>query len=298
MIMYDVVIIGAGMAGLTAGIYAARGNLKVKILEAYSFGGQIINSLNVENYPGFISVKGFDLAKYFYDQAVSLGCEITYEKVIRIEDKKVYTSKNVYETKSIIIASGLKARTLGLDKEDKFLGKGVSYCATCDGNFYKDKKVLVVGGGNTALEDALYLSNIASHVYLMIRRNEFRGDKLLVDKVMDNDNIEVIKEGVVKELKGEEKLTSVLVNIKGEESTLDIDGLFLAIGHIPDSSYLNGVVDLDIDGYVISHNCETSKDYIFVAGDVRTKELRQVITAASDGAIAATMAINYLNRTK
>lgn len=296
--MYDVVIIGAGMAGLTAGIYAARGNKKVKILEAYSFGGQIINSLNVENYPGFISIKGFDLAKYFYDQAKSLGCEITYEKVIRIEDKKVYTSKNVYETKSIIIASGLKPRHLGIENEEKYVGKGISYCATCDGNFYKDKRVVVVGGGNTALEDALYLSNIASHIYLAIRRDEFRGDKLLVDKVMDKSNVEVIKSANIKSIKGSESLDGVILDIKGEEKELDVDGLFLAIGHIPDSKYLDGVVDLDRDGYVISNNCETSKDYIFVAGDARTKDLRQVITAASDGAIAGSMAINYLNRSK
>lgn len=296
--MYDVVIIGAGMAGLTAGIYAARGNLKVKILEAYSFGGQIINSLNVENYPGFVSIKGFDLAKYFYDQAKSLGCEITYEKVLGIEDKKVITTKNIYEAKTIIVASGLKQRTLGIKSEDKYLGKGISYCATCDGNFYKDKNVLVVGGGNTALEDALYLSNIAKHVYIMIRRDEFRGDKVLVDKVMKLPNIEVIKSGVLKSINGDDTLKGVTIDIKGEEKRLDIDGLFLAIGHIPDTKYLKGSVNLDKDGYVLSKNCETSKDYIFVAGDVRTKQLRQVITAASDGAMAATMAINYLNRIK
>lgn len=296
--MYDVVIIGAGMAGLTAGIYAARGNLKVKILEEKSFGGQIINSLNVENYPGFLNVRGFDLAKYFYDQAVSLGCEISYEKVVRIDDHKVITKNNEYEVKSIIVASGLMVRKLGLEREDSLVGKGISYCATCDGNFYKDKNVLVVGGGNTALEDALFLSNIAKKVYIMIRRDEFRGDKIFVDRLNCTDNIEIIKSANVKSLIGEECLKGVTYQQGNELKKLEIDGLFVAIGRIPDNSYLEDVVKIDKDGYVISDNCETDKDYIFVAGDIRTKNLRQVITAASDGAIAATKAIQYLLKNK
>lgn len=296
--MYDVVIIGAGMAGLTAGIYAARGNLKVKILEANSFGGQIINSLNVENYPGFASIKGFDLAKNFYEQAKSLGCDISYEQVLGIDDHTVITNKGTYEARCIIIASGLKAKTLGVSGEEDLIGKGVSYCATCDGHFYKGKQVLIVGGGNTALEDALYLSNIANKVYMMIRRDEFRGDKVLVDKVLSSKNIEVIREAKVTEIKGNECLKGVSYQQDNEEKQLDVDGLFIAIGNIPDSNYLSNVVDLDDNGYVISEKCETSKDYIFVAGDVRTKELRQVITAASDGAMAGAMAIKYLCRNK
>lgn len=292
--MYDVVIIGAGMAGLTAGIYAARGNLKVKILEEKSFGGQIINSLNVENYPGFLSIKGFDLAKYFYDQALSLGCEISIEKVIKIDEHKVITKTQEYEAKSIIIASGLNVKKLNIEKEDELVGKGISYCATCDGNFYRGKKVLVVGGGNTALEDALFLSNIAEKVYIMIRRDEFRGDKIFVERIMNSSNIEVIKKANVKTILGDDCLKGVTYQQENEIKNLDIDGLFVAIGRIPDSDYLNGVVELDKDGYVISDNCETNKDYIFVAGDIRTKNLRQVITAASDGAIAATKASQYL----
>lgn len=296
--MYDVVIIGAGMAGLTAGIYTARGNLKVKILEANSFGGQIINSLNVENYPGFANIKGFDLAKNFYEQAKGLGCDISYEQVLGIDDHKVITDKGIYEAKSIVIASGLRAKTLGVLGEENLIGNGVSYCATCDGHFYKDKKVLIVGGGNTALEDALYLSNIANKVYIMIRRDEFRGDKVLVDKVLSLKNIEVIREAIVTEIKGDDCLKSVTYQHKDERIQLDIDGLFIAIGYIPDTGYLGNVVDLDDNGFVISEKCETSKDYIFVAGDVRTKDLRQLITAASDGAIAASLAIQYLWRNK
>lgn len=292
--MYDVVIIGAGMAGLTAGIYAARGNLKVKILEAKAVGGQIINSLNVENYPGFISVKGTDLADYFYNQAKSLGCDISFESAQSIKDNMVITNKTTYEAKCIIIASGLSVKKLGLAKEDDLVGKGISYCATCDGNFFRNKNVLVVGGGNTALEDALFLSNVAKKVYIMIRRDEFRGDKLLVSKVLDNEKIEVIRSANVKELISDEVLKGVIYKQDNVDKTLDIDGLFIAIGHVPDSDYLKGVVAIDKDGFVISNNCETSKNNIFVAGDVRTKELRQVITAASDGATAASKVIEYL----
>ncbi len=294
MLMYDVIIVGAGMAGLTAGIYAARANLHVKIFEVSGFGGQIINSLNVENYPGFTSIKGFDLAKYFYDQAISLGCEIAYEKVTQIEGKKVMTSKNTYEARSIIIASGLKVRKLGLAKEDELIGKGISYCATCDGNFYKNKEVLVVGGGNTALEDALFLSSIAKKVTIMIRRDVFRGDKVLVDRLLEKNNVAVIKKAAITSINGTDCLKSVNYQQDGREKKIKIDGLFVAIGHIPDSKYLEGVVNLDEEGFVVSHDCETSKDYIFVAGDARTKKLRQVITAASDGAIAASKAIEYL----
>lgn len=292
--MYDVVIIGAGMAGLTAGIYAARGNLKVKILESKAVGGQIINSLNVENYPGFISVKGTDLAEYFYNQAKSLGCDISFESAQSIKDNMVITNKTTYEAKCIIIASGLSVKKLGLAKEDDLVGKGISYCATCDGNFFRNKNVLVVGGGNTALEDALFLSNVAKKVYIMIRRDEFRGDKLLVSKVLDNEKIEVIRSANVKELISDEVLKGVIYKQDNVDKTLDIDGLFIAIGHVPDSDYLKGVVAIDKDGFVISNNCETSKNNIFVAGDVRTKELRQVITAASDGATAASKVIEYL----
>lgn len=296
--MYDIVIIGAGMAGLTAGIYAARANLKVCILEEKSFGGQIINSLNVENYPGYLSIKGFDLAKNFYDQAKELGCEIKYEKVIGIDEKKVITNTHEYEAKSIIVASGLTVRKLGVEKEDEYVGKGISYCATCDGNFYKGKRVLVVGGGNTALEDALFLSNIAEVVYLMIRRDEFRGDKVYVDKVLNTSNIEVIKSATISSINGDECLKRVTYQQDKEDKEIDVDGLFIAIGRIPDSDYLKGIVELDEDGYVISENCETNKDYIFVAGDIRTKSLRQVITAASDGAMAVTKAIQYICRNK
>ncbi len=296
--MYDVVIIGAGMAGLTAGIYAARANLKVCILEEKSFGGQIINSLNVENYPGYLSIKGFDLAKSFYDQAKELGCEIKYEKVIGIDGKKVITNTHEYDTKSIIVASGLTIRKLGVEKEDDYVGRGISYCATCDGNFYKGKRVLVVGRGNTALEDALFLSNVAEVVYLMIRRDEFRGDKVYVDKVLNTSNIEVIKNATISSINGDECLKNITYQQDKENKELAIDGLFIAIGRIPDSNYLKGIVELDQDGYVISETCETNKDYIFVAGDIRTKNLRQVITAASDGAIAATKAIQYICRNK
>lgn len=296
--MYDIIVIGAGVAGLTSAIYGLRAGKKVLVLEAVSYGGQIINSNSIDNYPGVTNTDGFTFATNIYNQAIELGMEYKTEKVIELtKNKEVITTKSKYKGKSIIIATGLKQRKLELPNEDKFIGKGVSYCALCDGNFYKNLDVLVVGGGNTALEDAIYLSNICNKVYLVHRRNEFRGEKHYIDIIKSKNNIELILDSNVVSINGDNKLESItLINNKtNKEQTLNISGLFIAIGHIPNSEEFKDIINLS-DGYIDSPNCTTNIDGIFVAGDIRNKDLRQLVTATSDGAIAATLAINYLEK--
>ena len=293
--MYDVIIVGAGPAGLTAAIYACRANLKVLVLEAMTYGGQIINTPSIENYPALFKVSGFDFATNLYNQAKELGSEIKFEKVIKIipgKEKKVITSTNSYKAKAIIIATGAVSRKLNLPNEDEFVGKGISYCATCDGNFYKGQVVAVNGGGNTAFEDAIYLADIAKKVYLIHRRNEFRADASLVEQAKKKKNIEFILNSKIIKLNGDDKLSSITLNNNKE---LNIDGLFIAIGKVPETNNFASVVKTTKDGYFESNEeCLTNQEGIFVAGDAREKELRQLVTATSDGAIAATAAIKYL----
>ena len=302
--MYDIIIVGAGPAGLTAAIYARRASKKVLVLEAKTYGGQIVNTLDIENYPAEEHISGFDFATKIYNQAINLGAEINIEKVKEIKDlgneKEVITNKNSYKAKTIILATGSENRKLGLDKEDELVGKGVSYCATCDGAFYRKKKVAVVGGGNTALEDALYLSNIVDTVYLIHRRDQFRGEEKTVNLLKEKDNIKFIYNSNVTKLNSKEKIESIEVTDKdGNITTLEIDGLFVAVGRIPENQNFAKVINLDESGYIISgENCHTNVEGIFVAGDNRVKEVRQLVTATSDGAIAATEAIKYINNTK
>lgn len=299
--MYDIVIIGAGVAGLTAGIYAKRANKNVLILEKKSYGGQIINASNIENYPGEEHISGFDLATKLYNQNKSLGVDIFYEeaKNIKKENKEfiIETNKNTYRSKALIIATGTNNRKMNLTNEDNLIGKGISYCATCDGNFYKNKVVAVVGGGNTALEDALYLSNICKKVYLIHRRDKFRADSKTVEELSKKDNIEVILNSNVTNLIGNDHLEMIEVTSNDKKNNLEVAGLFIAIGQIPESELLNGKIEIDESNYIISNeNCHTNIEGAFVAGDVRQKNLRQLVTATSDGAIAATEAINYINK--
>ena len=299
--MYDIVIIGAGVAGLTAGIYAKRANKTVLILEKKSYGGQIINAPNIENYPGEEHISGFDLATKLYNQNKSLGVDIFYEeaKNVKKENKEfiIETNKNTYRSKALIIATGTNNRKMNLTNEDNLIGKGISYCATCDGNFYKNKEVAVVGGGNTALEDALYLSNICKKVYLIHRRDKFRADSKTVEELSKKDNIEVILNSNVTNLIGNDHLEMIEVTSNDKKNNLEVAGLFIAIGQIPESELLNGKIEIDESNYIISNeNCHTNIEGAFVAGDVRQKNLRQLVTATSDGAIAATEAINYINK--
>ena len=293
--MYDIVIIGAGPAGLTAAIYARRASKKVLVLEAKTYGGQIVNTLDIENYPAESKISGLDLAKKMYIQAKDLGTEFEYEKVIEIinEGKKkiVKTEDSEYEAKAVIVATGTDYRKLGLENEDKLAGRGVSYCATCDGAIYKGKTVAVAGGGNSALYEALYLADIVEKIYLIHRRDEFRGDEALIDKLKEKGNVEFILGSNVTKINGEEKLENIEINNK---RTLDVSALFIAVGREPKIDFAE--VLKDVNGYVqAGEDCKTNIDGIFVAGDVRTKSTRQIVTAVSDGAVAATAAIKYLS---
>ena len=293
--MYDIVIIGAGPAGLTAAIYARRGGKKTLVLEGKTYGGQIINTLDIENYPAEPKISGLELAKKMYTQAKDLGAEIEYEKVTEIVDngetKLVKTEEGEYETKAVIIATGTDYRKLGLENEEKLTGRGVSYCATCDGALFKDKEVAVAGGGNGALYEALYLADIVSKVYLIHRREELRGDEILVKKLEEKGNVEFILGSNVTKINGEEKLESIEIN---NERTIEVSCLFIAIGREPKNDFINA--KKDENGYIeAGEDCKTNIDGIFVAGDTRTKSTRQIVTATSDGAIAATAAIKYLS---
>ena len=290
--MFDIIIIGSGIAGLTAALYGARAGKSILLLESNSFGGQIINSNVVENYPGFNSIDGFSLMKNLFDQVMEYDVTYKVEEVIELIDKNsLRTSNGIYNGKTIIIASGLNNRTLGI--EDKYVGRGVSYCASCDGNFFRNRDVAVIGGGNTAFEDVLYLSNIVNKIYLINRRNEFRAEDYLVNKVKVLNNVEIITPANVISINGDNLISSIELD---NGRVIEINGLFLAIGKIPNTKIYQDLINLDDDGYVVSDDCNTNIDNIFVAGDIRTKSLRQLVTAASDGAIAANLAINYLNK--
>ena len=299
--MYDVLIIGAGPAGLTAAIYACRAEKSTLVLEAKTYGGQIINTPDIANYPVAPGISGFDFATTLYNQAKNLGAEVKFEKVTEVRDgdvKTVVTPKNTYEAKTVIVATGAENRKLGVEGEDKLIGRGVSYCATCDGNFFRKKVVAVAGGGNTAVEDALYLADLAEKVYLIHRRDAFRADAALVSKLKERDNVELVLNANVTKLIYEQRLQGVEVTDKltGETKVLDVAGLFVAVGQVPENQNFAQLIDLDASGYAIAgEDCLTKVPGIFVAGDNRVKDVRQLITAASDGAVAATAAIKYLN---
>lgn len=297
--MYDIVIVGAGPAGLTAAIYALREEKKVVILEKETIGGKITSSSKIENYPGFKSISGMDFANNLYEQVIDLGGEINIEEVLSIENgkvKKVITDENTYETKSIIIASGSKYKTLNLDNEEDLIGNGISFCTVCDGSFYKNKDVCVVGGANSALNSALYLSKICNKVYLIVRGPKLKGDKKVIDNVLSLSNVEVLYNTTVnKYILDNDELVGVEVKSDECEKKLDVEGVFLAIGQSPEIDYLNYLIKVDENNYVLaSEDCITNIDGIFVAGDVRKKDVRQLTTAVSDGTNAAINAINYL----
>ena len=304
--MYDIIIVGAGPAGLTAAIYAARGRKKILVLEAKTYGGQIVNATDIENYPCEEHISGFDFATKLYNQVKSLGVEIKFEKVIDISNntdyKEVTTSKETYKTKTIILATGADNRKLGIDNETELIGKGVSYCATCDGAFYKGKDVAVVGGGNTALEEAIYLSGISKTVYLIHRRDTFKAEEKLIEEVKKLDNVNLIMNSNVTKLNTDSNglLESIDVKDKDDEiSNFKVSGIFIAVGRIPENENFSKIIDIDSNGYIIAgEDCKTNIDGIFVAGDNRKKSLRQLVTATSDGAIAATNAITYIRNKK
>ena len=300
--IYDVVIIGSGPSGLAAAIYAERAKLKtITIEKQYMSGGQVLNTYEVDNYPGLPEINGFDMGQKFRQHAEKLGSQFIKDEVLELEImdqiKKVHCKKNEFLTKTVIIATGAQHRLLEVKGEQELYGKGVSYCATCDGAFYKDKTVAVIGGGDVALEDAIFLSRICKKVYLIHRRDEFRGVKILQEKVFSIENIEIIWDTVVDEICGENEVTAINIsNVKtrGKES-LDVDGVFVAIGIIPNSHIFEEHLQLDDANYIVAtEDCKTSVEGVFVAGDVRTKALRQIVTAVSDGANAITSIEKYL----
>ena len=295
--MFDIIIVGAGPAGLTAALYAGRANKKILVLESKVPGGQIVNAHEVTNYPGIDNISGADYATNLYNQVVNLGVEIKFETVLSItENKEVITNNNSYKAKAIILATGAENRRLKIENEDRLIGKGVSYCATCDGNLYKNKEVAVVGGGNAALEDALYLSDIVSKVYLIHRRDSFRGEEKLAEEIKNKSNIELIYNSNVISIIGQDKVESIKIkNNLEEEQIIKIDALFVAIGQEPKNLIFKNIIEIDSNGYIIAHDdVYTSKKGIYVAGDAREKVLRQLTTAVSDGSIAATVAIKEM----
>ncbi len=298
---YKIVIIGAGTAGLSAAIYALRAGQSVLVLDGKGYGGQIGSTDKVENYPGFKSISGFDFATALYEQAKALGAKIKFSNVSSVTKDGnsflVETKTTAYKAESLIIASGLEKRKLGLNNEDKLTGKGVSYCATCDGAFYKDKSVAVIGGGNTALEDALYLSTYCSKVYLIHRRNQYRGEDADIEEINAKPNIIQLKSHIPLELKGNMSVEGLVVQSLEDNSTkeLDIDGIFTAVGQIPSNAAFADLIDLDESGYIIAgEDCKTSVEGIFAAGDCRTKQVRQLVTAAADGAVAGISAAKFV----
>lgn len=302
--IYDTIIIGSGPAGLTAAIYARRAELNAIVIEqAPMSGGQVVNTSEVDNYPGMPNIGGFDLSIKFREHSENLGTEFINGKVISVDledDIKMVTLENgdKYKTKTIIISTGGDPRHLDVPGEDKLAGMGISYCATCDGAFFRNKNVVVVGGGDTAVEDAIFLARLAKKVYVIHRRDEFRASASNSSKIAKIENVEILWDSVTVSINGDEVVESLtLKNVKTEEeSTIDVDGVFIAVGHIPNTEPFKDLVDLDEGGFIIADETTvTSRPGVFAAGDLRTKELRQIVTATADGASAITSVERYLN---
>ncbi len=286
---------------MTAAIYGQRAGKRTIIIEGGSFGGQITSSPNVENYPGIASVSGSEFSMNLLDQALKLGAETEMERVTGVRDegkiKVIETAGKEYPCRSVILATGVTHRHLGVPGEEKLAGAGVSYCATCDGAFFRERDVAVIGGGSTALQDAEFLSNYCHKVYLVHRRDEFRGEDSIVKRLREKENVEFVLSTVVKEITGDTVVDGlILINKKtGEESRIDVAGVFLAVGQIPQNEIFAELVKLDGSGFILaSEDCMTSRPGVFAAGDCRTKEVRQLTTAAADGAVAALAACKYI----
>ncbi len=302
--MYDCVIIGSGPAGLTAAIYCLRANLNILILEKETMGGKLSKTYKIENYPGFNEINGADLANHFIEQVKNLKADIKEGNVTDIKNSDnekdiILDTNEIIKTKTIIIATGTKEKTLDLPMANDYIGKGISYCAVCDGFFYRKKDVAIIGGGNSALEEALYLSSLVNKIYIIIRRNEFRADKSIVDKVLNNPKIEIIKEHLPEKLiiENDRIIGLEIKNVLNNKlSTISCTGIFPYIGSYPNTSFLPKEI-LDENSYiVVDKNMKTKIEGIYAAGDVTNKNLRQIVTATNDGAIAANSIINLLNK--
>lgn len=299
---YDTLILGGGPAGLTAALYARRAGLSALVLERAVYGGQMVNTPAVENYPGIPGISGAELAMALHRQVTELGVEVRLEAPVSCrldpQTKTVATARGLYEAPTVIIANGVRRRTLGCPGEDRLAGRGVSYCATCDGAFFRGKETAIVGGGDTALEDALFLANHCTAVHLIHRRERFRGSHILVQAVEQRGNILLHRSAVVEEILGGEQVSGVALRdvVTGETAVLPVAGVFIAIGLMPDNEVFGGQLELDEGGYIrAGEDCRTSLPGVFAAGDTRTKAVRQIVTAAADGAVAALGAAGYLS---
>lgn len=298
--MKDIIIIGGGPAGLTAAIYGARSGKSVLIFEGKAFGGQISKSHKVENYPGFEEISGFDFSVKLKKQAELFGAEIISAKVKSVEENEGFftvTADKDYQAKAVIFALGTEPKKSGIPDEDKLIGRGLSYCATCDGNFFRGREVAVIGGGNTALQDALYLSDICKKVYLVHRRDSFRAEKNLVARAQEKENIEFVMNSVLLSAEASPVIKSITVKNKesGEKTDFSVNGLFLAIGQTPLTAEFSDILPLDSYGYVqAGEDCKV-RDGVYVCGDCRQKDIRQLTTATADGTVAATKAVEYLD---
>ena len=296
--MHDIIVIGGGPAGLTAALYAKRANKSVLIIEKGSFGGQITYSPKVENIPGFLEVTGNEFSEKLVEQVLEQGAEIEVAEATGITDgeiKTVHTDSGDFEGKAVIIATGAKHRLLSLPKEEQFIGEGISFCAVCDGAFYEGKTVAVIGGGNSALQEALLLSDLCKKVYVVQNLDYLTGEKKLSDQLIKKENVEIILSSTVSEILGDKEFSGIVIDLDGKKKELILDGMFVAIGLVPQNEPFSSVINLNNWGYVeAGENCLTSKEGIFVAGDCRSKKIRQVATAAADGAVAALAACDYI----
>ena len=300
--MYDIIVIGGGPAGLTAAVYARRAGKSVLVLEKAALGGQITWSPKVENFPSVVSISGTELGDRMAEQAMAQGAEVELEEVVGVEDcgdyRRVLCDFGAsYEGRAIILATGAKPRMLGIEREEELVGAGVGYCAVCDGAFFKGQPVAVNGGGNSALQDAMLLSETSSRVYLIHRRDSFRGEEKLVEALRAKDNVEFVLNATVTALLGEDELTGIRIMQGGAERELAVSGLFVAIGHEPDNAAFAPLVELDGRGYAAAgEDCLTKTPGVFVAGDCRAKKVHQLTTAVADGAVAALAACAWLDR--
>lgn len=296
--MYDSIIIGAGPAGMTAAIYLARANKKVLIIEKETIGGQISSSPLVENYPGYEGISGSVLANNMYNQVDKLGVDIELDEVTDIIPGELHTVKtldNEFKTRTVIIATGVKYRLLGLENEIELIGNGIHFCVSCDGAFFKCKHVAVIGGGNTGIINALALADMCEKVYLIQDKYKLTGEKILQDKLKHKVNVEVITNSVVSKIIGDDKLEKIIIKNGKKENEIVVDGMFISIGLMPQSDFLKGIIDLDKFNYAVSFDTKTKIDGIFVAGDIRTKPFRQITTAVNDGTTSALYALEYLD---
>lgn len=300
--IYDIIIIGSGPAGLCAAIYAKRAQLEMLVIEKdFSSGGQMVKTYEVDNYPGLPGMSGYDMAEAFRKHADKLGAAFVRENVKEVQTegnlKKIITNKNRYLTRTLVIAAGARHRTLGIPGEEAFSGMGVSYCATCDGAFFKGGVTAVIGGGDVAVEDAIFLSRICKKVYLIHRRDELRAAGILQESVKAIENVEIVWDTIPREIRGTEQVQGLAVeNVKtGETKELAVDGVFVAVGIIPNTEEFGSLVKLNESGYIeAGEDCASDIPGIFAAGDIRTKQLRQIVTAAADGANAVDSAQKYL----